>query len=71
MLQKENDNKVLQSVRGKLVVWMSKKLSLVARILVANEVILAYVWYVASCIDLSFFVVKKVKNLIRNFVWSS
>jgi hypothetical protein len=70
MPQKEKDNKVLQLVRGKLVVWMSKKLSLATRILVANQVILAFVWYVASCINLSLSIVKKVKSLIMNFVWS-
>jgi hypothetical protein len=57
-------------VKGKLIVWMSKKLSLATRILVANQVILAFVWYVASCINLSLSIVKKVKSLIMNFVWS-
>jgi hypothetical protein len=58
-------------MKGKLVIWMFKKLSFVARILVANQVILAFVLYVASCVDLSPFVLKKVKSLIRNFVWLS
>jgi hypothetical protein len=48
---------------------MSKKLSLATRILMANQVILAFAWYVASCANLSLFVVKKARNLIKNFVW--
>jgi hypothetical protein len=70
MPQKEKDNKVLQSMRGKLVIWMSKKLTIVARILVANQVILASIWYVPSCADLSLSIVKTMKSLMKNFVWS-
>lgn len=32
-----------------------------------NQAILMYVWYVTSCVELSLFVVKKMKTLIMNF----
>jgi hypothetical protein len=67
MLQKEKDNEIFQLVQGKLIVCIFKNLSLVTRILVANQVILVFVWYVTSCVDLSLFVVKKMKTLIMNF----
>jgi hypothetical protein len=44
-----------------------KNLSLVTRILVVNQEILVSIWYVTSCVDLSLFVVKKVKTLIMKF----
>jgi hypothetical protein len=69
MPQKEKDNKILQSIRGKQVAWMSKKLSFVAKNLVANQVIPVSIWYVVSCVNLSLFAMKKVKSLIRNYVW--
>lgn len=71
MLQKEKDNKVLQVVRGKLVDWSSKWLSVIGRILVANHVILASVWYIFSCANISLSSLKKVKTLVHNYIWSS
>jgi hypothetical protein len=34
-------------------VWSYKKLSLIGRILVANQMILASIWYLASCTNIS------------------
>jgi hypothetical protein len=33
--------------------------------------ILAFIWYVVSCVNLSLFVVKKMNFFIRNYVWLS
>jgi hypothetical protein len=54
-------------VQGKLVVWKFRKISLARRILK----ILASLWYIASCADLSISTLKKMKTLVRDFVWSS
>jgi hypothetical protein len=71
MLQKEKDNKVLQVVKGKLVDWSCKWLSIVGRILVANQVILAFVWYIFSYANIFLSSLKKVKTLVHNCIWSN
>ncbi len=71
MPQKEKDNKILQSIKGNEVAWRSKKLSFVAKILVANQVMLVSIWYVVSYVNMSFFAMKKMKSFIRNYVWLS
>jgi hypothetical protein len=68
MPQKEKDNKIFQSIKGKLTTCRSKNLSLVAKTLVANQVILVFICYVASCADPSFSAMKKVKSFIRDYV---
>ena len=69
MPQWDKDHKILQQIRGKLVVWSPKPLFLAVRILVSNQVILASIWYIASCTNISLGALKKVKTLVRNFIW--
>ena len=61
---------VLLSLRRKLCHWSSEHLSLAGRVLVANQVLLASVWYIASCWMLHVGVMRQVRRLIRNFLWS-
>jgi len=70
MPQGNKDNKIIQKIRGKLAFWSPKPLSMATRILVSNQVILASIWYIASCANISQEVLKKVKALIRNYIWS-
>jgi hypothetical protein len=36
------------SFKGKLISWNNNRLSLAGRILVANQVLLAFTWYIAA-----------------------
>ena len=40
---------LLLSIRRKLIFWSSARLSLAGRAVVANQVLLATMWYVTSC----------------------
>jgi hypothetical protein len=71
MNQKEVDSKILLTIKSKLAVWAKKPLSTAARILASNQLILASIWYIASCADISLGALTKVKTLVRNYIWSS
>jgi hypothetical protein len=43
-----NFNKMVTSLKGKLINWSTYRLSLAGRILVANQVLLASMWYMAA-----------------------
>ncbi|MCO5580302.1 hypothetical protein L7F22_034168 [Adiantum nelumboides] len=60
---------VMQSMRRKLCYWSSLHLSLAGRALVANQVLLASTWYVASCWTFNGGVMLQLKLLIRNFLF--
>ena len=60
---------VLHCIRRKLCHWSSRHLSLAGRALVANQVILASVWYIASCWMLHTGIMHQLRRLVRNFLW--
>lgn len=66
---KDIDAKIMMQVKSKLNACARKHLSLAARILVCNQVILASIWYFASCSNVSSSVLLRVKTLVRNFMW--
>jgi len=57
------------ALKGKLIKWSSNKLSLAGRILVANQVLLASIWYLAACWNPDPKMCSQVRGLIRNFIW--
>ena len=61
---------LLLSIRRKLIFWSSARLSLAGRALVANQVLLATMWYVTSCWIFSSSCISQIQRLIRNFLWS-
>ena len=61
---------LLLSLRQKLLLWSSAKLSFAGRVIVANQVLLASTWYVLSCWIFSKSCILKIRRLIRNFLWS-
>ena len=61
---------LLLSIRRKLIFWSSARLSLAGREMVANQVLLATMWYVTSCWIFSSSCISQVQRLIRNFLWS-
>ena len=61
---------LLLSIRRKLLFWSSAHLSLAGRVVVANQVLLATMWYITSCWIFSRSCINQVQRLIRNFLWS-
>lgn len=68
--QNQKDKMMVDKIRGQLITWTLKKLSLGGKVLVSNQVILASIWYLASCLDVSSAAIKQVKAMIRNYVWA-
>jgi hypothetical protein len=68
--QQDKDNKMLGQIRKHLHRWANQQLSLAGRIMVANQVILSSVWYLASCTDFSGHALKLARAIVRNYVWS-
>ena len=68
--QKEKDSKMLNQLRKHLFKWAGQKLSLAGRIMIANQVVLSSIWYLASCTDLSSAVLKLARAMVRHYIWS-
>ena len=68
--QQEKDNKMLGQIRKHLHRWAGNKLSLAGRIMIANQVILSSIWYIASCMDFSNHALKLARATVRNYMWS-
>ena len=60
---------LLVKLRRKLLLWDSVNLSLASRVLVANQVLLASIWYVASTTLFARSCILQVQRLIRNYIW--
>jgi hypothetical protein len=54
---------------GKLISWSHSMLSLAGRILVANQVLFASIWYMAACWNPNPRMCCQVRGVIRNFIW--
>jgi hypothetical protein len=68
--QKEKDGKMLSRIRKHLSKWANKPLSLVGRIMIANQVVLASIWYLAPCTDFTRQAIRLAKATVRNYIWS-
>jgi hypothetical protein len=66
---KTNFDKLIFSLKGKLITWGHDNLSLAGRILVANHVLLALMWYLAACWDLNLCMCSQICGVVRNFIW--
>ncbi len=64
-----NFEKMMFALKSKLITWSNNRLSLVGRILVANQVLLASIWYLAACWNPNPLMCARVRGLIRNFIW--
>ncbi len=62
---------MIQQVRGKLSQWEGKQNSLSTKTLVANQLVLGSIWYLASCFNISYASLHKIKTLVWNLVWGS
>jgi hypothetical protein len=64
-------SELLFALRKKLSYWCTIHLSLASCVLIANQILLSSIWYVASCWSPHLRLVAKVVSLIRNYIWSS
>ena len=62
---------LLLRVRNKLLYWDTTNLSLPGRVVVANSVLLASMWYIASTWLFSRSIILKLQRLVRNFIWGA
>jgi len=46
---KANFDKIMLFTKSKLINWGNKKVSLPSKVFVANQIILASIWYIAAC----------------------
>ena len=60
---------LLLKLRRKLLLWDSVDLSFAGRVLVANQVLLATIWYIASTMLFARSCILQVQRLIRNYIW--
>ena len=60
---------LLLSIRRKLTHWRSACLSLAGRVVVANQMLLAMMWYITSCWIFLSSCISQVEQLIKNFLW--
>ncbi len=64
-----NFDKMLSVLKGKLINWNTCRLSLAGRILVANQVLLASMWYPAASWNPNPRMCNQVRGVVRNFIW--
>jgi hypothetical protein len=44
-----NFDKIMLSLKSKLINWWNKKVSLVSKVLVVNQIVLVSIWYITAC----------------------
>jgi hypothetical protein len=64
-----NFEKMMLSLKGKFISWSNNRLSLASRILVANQVLLTSMWYIAASWNPNPRMCSQVKGVVRNFIW--
>ena len=60
---------LLVKLRRKLLLWDLVNLSLTGCVLVANQVLLATIWYIASTMLFARSCILQVQRIIRNYIW--
>ena len=67
----EVTNKITHQITKALTTWSNHTLSLAGQIMVANQVVLASIWYLSSCANITAATFRQTRGLIRNFVWGA
>jgi hypothetical protein len=67
---KANFDKMLSALKGKLINWSTCRLSLAGKILIANQVLLASIWYLAAFWNPNPRMCCQVRSVVGNFIWS-
>ncbi len=64
-----NFEKLMLTLKGKMIAWGKCNLSLANRILVANQVLLSSMWYLATCWNPNPRMCNQMRGVVRNFIW--
>jgi hypothetical protein len=64
-----NFERLMVAFKSKLIAWSHNLLSLAGRILVANQVLLASMWYLAACWNPNPRMTAQIRWVVRNFIW--
>ncbi len=67
--QEANFDRLMIALKSKLITWSHNLLSLARRILVANQVLLSSMWYLAACWNPNPRITTQIRGVIRNFIW--
>ena len=60
---------LMLSLRKKLMIWDTIELSLAGRVMIANQVLLSSMWYIASTCLFSRSCLLQIQRMVRNFIW--
>jgi len=55
--------------KGKMIAWGKCNLSFAGRILVANQVLLSSMWYLAACWNPNPRMCNQIRRVVQNFIW--
>jgi hypothetical protein len=66
-----NFDKMMVTLKGKLIHWSHSNLLLAGRILVANQVLMASMWYLAASWNPNPRMCSQVRGVVRNFIWGA
>jgi hypothetical protein len=64
-----NFEKLMFNLKGKMITLGKCNLSLAGRILVANQVLLSSMWYLAACWNPNMRMCNQIRGVVRNFIW--
>jgi hypothetical protein len=64
-----NFDTMMIALKGKLISWSHSMLSLAGKVFVANQILLASIWYLATCWNPNPRMCCQVRGVIRNFIW--
>jgi hypothetical protein len=59
----------MTSLKYKMIAWGNYNLSLVDKIIIANQVLLSSMWYMAACWNPNPRMSNQIKGVVGNFIW--
>jgi hypothetical protein len=69
LLPEANFDKLLIALKGKMINWSTSHLSVAGRILVANQVLLASMWYLPAAWNPNPRMCSQVCGVVKDFIW--
>jgi len=66
---KANFQKLMFTLKGKMITLGKCNLSFAGRILVAKQVLLSSMWYLAACWNPNPRMCNQIKRVVQNFIW--
>jgi hypothetical protein len=64
-----NFEKLMLTLKGKMITWGKCNLSFISRILVANQILLSSMWYLVACWNCNLKMCNQIRGMVRNFIW--